>query len=183
MEMKFVNLRCILLFVIVISVTNCISEKRKIKMKLKKWYNKEILFSDDIKISSLDSVSIDDNFFTAKYKILTYIDTAGCTECKLKLYEWKLFKEEIAALDLDVSFLFIAWQKDYNILEELRYKNDFLYPFLYDAKGSMELLNKFSDIREYGTFLLDSCNRIKLIGSPIANDKLRGLYLEWMAEL
>ena len=26
-----------------------------------------------------------------KYKILTYIDTTGCTACRLKLFDWKLF--------------------------------------------------------------------------------------------
>ena len=30
-----------------------------------------------------------------KYKILTYIDTTGCTACRLKLFDWKLFIKEL----------------------------------------------------------------------------------------
>ena len=31
----------------------------------------------------------------ADYKVVTYIDSVGCTSCKLQLPRWKLFMQEV----------------------------------------------------------------------------------------
>ena len=33
-------------------------------------------------------------WFQKDYKILMYIDSTGCSSCRLKLFEWKQFIEE-----------------------------------------------------------------------------------------
>ena len=43
-----------------------------------------------------------------KYKILLYVDSTACTECKLQLYEWyKLIKGKSKYTD-SLSFIFVV---------------------------------------------------------------------------
>ena len=69
-------------------ILSCKNErKRKLSRELQSWQNKEIIFSPNLqaKILGKDTIiKIDNN----KLKIINYIDTSGCTECRLELYEW-----------------------------------------------------------------------------------------------
>ena len=46
------------------------------------------------------------NILDHKYKVLTYIDTTGCTACRLKLFDWKLFIKELNTFSEDIAFIF-----------------------------------------------------------------------------
>ena len=115
----------------------------------------------------------------ADYKVVTYIDSVGCTSCKLQLLRWKLFMQEVdSTLNRPVPFVFYFHPKD---MKELRYitrRDAFVYPVCFDEKDDFNRLNHFPDEMTFQTFLLDKDNRVAAIGNPVHNPKVKELYLK-----
>ena len=59
-----------------------------------------------------------------EYKVLIYVDTNSCTECRLKLYEWHKIIQEVDSNN-NVSFIFTIYTKDYPLVDFLKKKNRF----------------------------------------------------------
>lgn len=175
-------IRFISTFALLSLLVACNSKKREIAALVKTWQGKEIILPDTLsfKIQGRDTVYPD--FFTARYKILNYIDTTGCTSCRTRFYDWNLMQKQTDSLNLDVAYFFIAWVSEYEELELLQQINRCEIPCLYDKTGEVSRLNQFPPYPRMQTFLLDSLNRVILIGSPIENPKLRELYLKKMQE-
>ena len=133
---------------------------------------KRIIFPEEIKQRIIAS----DSMYANQYKVLNYIDTNGCTMCHLKLYEWRLLKKEIDSLKLNISFIFIAHLKDYSNLKKLQKINKFPIPIIEDITGIMTKQNNLPTNPLFQTFLLDSTNKILIVGNPINNPKLWNLY-------
>lgn len=172
---------CLLLSFLLLS-PGCDSKKKQLTKLVEKWQGKEILFPHEPEIKLYGRDTLCPELFTREYKILNYIDTNGCTECRLKLFDWQLLKEEADSLNLNVSFVFVAWVKNYQELETIQKINRFDSPILYDRRGQADSLNHFSDVPGFQTFLLDADNRVVLIGSPVGNQSLWDLYKKKMAK-
>lgn len=157
---------------------SCHYNRQGIKQIVNQWQNKEIIFPNSIK----DQIYTNDSTYENRYKILNYIDTSGCTACHLKLYEWNLLKKQTDSLNLNVSFIFIAYLNNYNKLTHLQKLNKCTIPILYDSLNIMNTTNHFPDDRMFQTFLLDKNNKVLLIGNPINNLKLWKLYIKTMSK-
>lgn len=72
----------VLLFLIMSSCKK--SETEHISFMLQQWQDREILFplNSVFTIQGMDTVNFPIN---RKWKVLTYVDSAGCTSCKLQL--------------------------------------------------------------------------------------------------
>lgn len=173
-------MKLISLLLILCLATSCNSRKREITRLVKEWKNKEILFPDHLEAKIYGQDTNCPDIWKAKYKILNYTDTSGCTECKMQLYDWKKLKQQTDSLGLEVSYLFIAWVKQYEELETLQSVNKCNIPFFYDPQGQMMQLNHFPSHDGFQTFLLDSANRVILIGNPLSSSTLRNLYIQTM---
>lgn len=180
--MKKTSLTLLLSLLFVAAFTGCNNRKREIARLVQSWQNKEILFPEDMEAKIFGRDTVCPDLFAKKYKILNYIDTIGCTACQAKLYEWKLRKEEADSLQLDAAFVFIATVEQYEELETLQHINKCDIPIFYDREGQLMQLNRLPQERGFQTFLLDSANRVLLIGNPATNDKLWQLYLKKMSE-
>lgn len=169
-----------IILVMCVLLPGCDQKKMKLTKLIKEWQGKEILFppNPEMKLYGQDTLCPD--LFGRDYKIVNYIDTNGCTECRMKLFDWQLLKEEADSLHLDVAFIFIAWVNDYEYLENLQKINHFDTPILYDRTGKADSLNHFPEAPGLQTFLLDKNNRIILIGSPVGNETLWNLYKKTM---
>ena len=90
---------------VVLLLCSCHSRRKEIARIVEEWKNKEVIFPDPllVKVQGRDTILPD--FQERKYKILNYIDTSGCTECRMKLAEWQLLKQEIDSLGYDVDIL------------------------------------------------------------------------------
>ena len=56
--------------------------------------------------------TVDFSLADADYKVVTYIDSVGCTSCKLQLPRWKLFMQEVdSTLNRLVPFVFYFTRK------------------------------------------------------------------------
>ena len=87
-----------------------------------------------------------------------------------------LKKKELSLLDKNPSFIFIVQSKNRNLTEH--YIREALpdIPVIYDSISNFISANGLPQESAYHTLLLDKNNRVRLIGSPINNDKLWELY-------
>lgn len=164
------SLLCLLL------LPGCNNKKQQLSKLVEAWQGKEIIFPDSLESRIFGRDTLCREIFEKEYKILNYIDTNGCTECQLKLFDWQMLKEELDSLECDVALVFVAWTNDYEKLEILQSVNRFDTPIFYDRKGRMDSLNQFPSSSLFHTFLLDRNNRVVLVGSPLGNEKLWDLY-------
>lgn len=174
------NMKKTTLFALLFSffLIGCHSKKREVTQLVNAWKNKEILLPDSLNFKVQGRDTLHSNWYFAKYKIVNYIDTAGCLSCRNKFYDWSLLQRATDSLNLSVAYLFIAWTKKYRELEILQQINCCEIPTLYDTNGEISQLNQFPSHPNFQTFLLDSLNRVILIGNPIENPKIRTLYLK-----
>ena len=81
----------------------------------------------------------------------------------------------------NVPFVFFFQTKD---VRELRYtlrRDSFLHPVCIDTEDSFYKLNRFPGEMMFQAFLVDSENRVKVIGNPIHNLSIKDLYLKEIA--
>ena len=154
------------------------SNKDKSFSLLQKWIGKELSFPARpvFTIQGKDTVEYP---IQNAYKILTYIDSTGCTSCKLKLAEWEKFITVVDSIrPHTVQFLFFLCPKNgMEIYQTLRVER-FKHPICIDEGDYLNKLNHFPADMAFQTFLLDNDNRVVAMGNPIHNLKVRELYLK-----
>ena len=169
------------MFVLLFMVSCTESDKERFTRLVKEWERKQINFPDHSVFTIQGKDTVDFPFMDADYKVVTYVDSAGCISCKLQLNRWKELVAEVDSLtDGAVPFLFYFQTKD---LKELRYltrREGFTYPVCFDEKDELDALNQFPDEMMFQTFLLDKDNKVVAVGNPIHNLKVKELYLELM---
>lgn len=152
--------------------TSCnthISETEKI---ITKWYQKEIVFPDNmIFVIKGDTVKYD--FAGANYKILTFADSSDCIGCRLKLNQWDTY---LSTINSDTKFIMVINNIDVNkIISQTKYDR-FNRPIFIDNKGIFLKNNEMPQDIQYQTFLLDSQNRVIVLGNPLFNRRVDSLY-------
>ena len=116
------------------------------------------------------------------YKVVVFVDSVGCISCKLQLPKWKEFIHEVDSLsDGNVPFVFFFQTKDVRELRYILRRDNFPYPVCIDTEDSFYKLNRFPGEMMFQTFLVDSENRVKVIGNPIHNLSVKDLYLKEIA--
>ena len=175
-----ITFKTLYIFVISLLIISCENKnKKEIIDTIAEWDGKEIVFPlhSVYTIQGEDTVYHNDEH--AKYKILTYVDTTGCTSCKLQLAKWKAFVSKIDSVSGGhVDFLFYMFPKDKKEFTYLMKRDKFTYPVCIDEKDSLNILNNFPKDDRFHTFLLDEQNRVVAIGNPIHNLKIKELYLK-----
>ena len=123
--------------------------------------------------------TVDFSFADAEYKIITYIDSVGCTSCKLQLPRWKEFMHEVDSLAQGkVPFVFYFHPKDVKELRYITRRDAFTYPVCFDEKDDFNALNRFPGEMTFQSFLLNRENKVIAIGNPVHNPKVKELYLQ-----
>ena len=160
-------------------LASCQESREEAMLRLvNEWNGKEIKFPSRSVFTIQGKDTVDFEFVDADYKVVTYIDSVGCTSCKLQLPRWKQLIEEVDSLTGgSVPFLFYFHPKD---LKELRYytrRDDFTYPVCFDEKDELNQQNQFPSDMTFHTFLLDRDNKVVAMGNPVLNPKVKELYL------
>ncbi len=117
------------------------------------------------------------DFDDAEFKIITYIDSVGCSSCQMRLSEWdELINELKADENISVNFVIIFHEKDsLDVIRELKI-NGFSHPITFDYNNLFIKCNPLPrDIRCH-TFLLDGNNKVLCVGNPVFNPKIKDLY-------
>ena len=172
-----IGIRLMLLLYIPFLLSCNESKNNQLISLLQEWESKEIIFP----INSVFTIQGNDTvqFSTdGKYKLLTYIDSVGCTDCKLNLQDWKQLIHEVDSISSgSTKVLFYLFPKNgLEIYQKFRIAR-FDYPVCIDREDSLNLLNRFPTDMTFQTFLLDSDNRVLAVGNPVQNLRIRELYL------
>ena len=146
-------------------------DKAQARKILNEWIDKEIFFPENLNFSIQGSERAS-NFAIrdSEYKIVAYVDSMGCTSCKLHLSEWDNYINNIDSLYPNkVQFLFFFFPKNgRDIYLTLRVER-FIYPICIDTLDVLNRINHFPSDIQYQTFLLDKNNKVMAIGNPIHN--------------
>ena len=106
-----------------------------------------------------------------------YVDSAGCSSCRLDLSLWQQLVEEADSLFHGrVGFLLYFQPKSEREMASLFAGNRFTYPVFMDLNGSINRLNRFRPEMQYQCFLLDKDNKVVMMGNPALNIRIWELY-------
>ena len=149
------------------------------------WTGKEIKFSKDLYCTSMgiDTTCVD--LYSDNYKILLYVDSLGCTSCRLKLTKWKKIINEsdtIFSTPPEFIFFFQPKQKEVEELQSIFKSNAFRHPVFVDKENKINMLNNFPSKVEYQCYLLDKDNKVIMVGNPSYNSGIWTLYKKVITE-
>ncbi|MDR1980566.1 MAG: DUF1573 domain-containing protein [Tannerellaceae bacterium] len=171
-----------LLFILSLLIFSCRGDKKKIDhitRLVAEWQGKEIVFPDNPIFTRYQTDTTDYRIPESEYKVLIYIDSMGCTSCKLQLPRWK---ELIAYTDSvtggTVPFLFFFHPKDMKEISYLLKREGFDFPICIDLQDELNKRNQFPPDITFQTFLLNKENKVVVIGNPIHNLAVKELYLK-----
>jgi len=95
---NFITMKHILIFHIVIAIAFLYScqdkQKKEIVQVVKEWQGKEIVFPEKMIFTQFGQDTVPYSLSESPYKIVMYVDSVGCTSCKLQLHKWKEFITE-----------------------------------------------------------------------------------------
>lgn len=178
--MKTLNLIILVLLPIFFSCKSEQKEKEKqIAELVNEWQGKEIKFPDNLIFTRYLTDTTDFQIPQSEYKVLVYVDSIGCTSCKLQLHKWiELIEYTDSATQGKVPFLFFFHPKDTKEIRYLLKCDGFDRPVCIDLDDRLNKLNKFPADMTFQTFLLDKNNKIVVLGNPVHNTALKDLYLK-----
>ena len=173
------NRLSILFLLCLLAFSSCkrAEEKQQITGMVDEWMNKEILFPSDSKFTSMGK-DVPSLLKDWNYAVVSYVDSSGCTACKMQLDGWKVWMNKEKALfdKTNTVFLFYVQARDYKEFVSTLKEYNFDYPVCIDMDDSLNKLNHFSTDDAYRTFLLDKNRRVIALGNPNFNLKVRRLY-------
>lgn len=173
--MKYLGV-CLLITILV----SCNDSKvHELELIIKRWDGKELFFPSEITLFQKRTDTVDRLIETYSFKILSYVDSLGCTSCKLQLPKWKVLIGELDSItNGNVDVLFFMHPKDRKEIEYILRRDHFDYPVCIDEADSLNKLNHFPTDERFQTFLLDKNNKVLAIGNPVHNPKVKALYLK-----
>lgn len=166
----------LLLFIIGTLFLSCQeTEKERANRLVREWDGKEVVYPNKMNFTTLGK---DTNYsFNSEYTIVTYIDSVGCSSCKLQLPKWRRLIAHLDSIS-DTSVLFFLHPKDKNDMNYILEREYFAHPVCFDEEDAFNKLNQFPSDMMFQTFLLDKDNKVIAIGNPVHNPKVKELYLK-----
>lgn len=166
------------LVVYILFFSSCVGTSRKdMEVLVEEWMHKEIIFPNNIifTIQGRDTIEFSN---LNGFKIINYVDSTGCTLCKMRLTNWAHFMREVDSVSTDsVQFLFFFSPKNERDLRYALKVDHFKYPVCIDQLDTLNKLNHFPDDTRFQTFLLDGNNQVVAIGNPVNSEKIKYIYL------
>lgn len=98
----------LMIFLLGLALFSCTDSKNKeVATLLQEWEGRRIVFPSNptFTIQGEDTVEY---HIKNTYKILIYIDSTGCTSCKLRFTEWRIFMSEVDSIRPNM-LQFLSW--------------------------------------------------------------------------
>lgn len=144
----------------------------------KAWLGREIQIPETLTAKVYNRDTLCNDLLHKKYKILTYVDSTDCAECKLQLYYWYKLIQETRPYADSLAVVLIIHAQNPKAIQILSQQYHFNYPIFYDKGGKMNKLNHFPGKIDLQTYLLDENNKVLLVGSPLHDEVLKQSYLK-----
>lgn len=172
--MRYTLLYIITLFLL-FSCSNKTEQEERYAEIVSQWQGREIklpaVMTDFL---TGDTINLDDADFT----ILTYVDSAGCTGCKMKLPLWNEF---IKVLDSISQYDFRSVMVVHSTNEtDIRYtlnQYDYNHDVYVDTYNNIGKNNTFPEELVFQSFLIDRSHRVVAIGNPVYASGIQELYV------
>ena len=111
---------------------------------VEEWQGKEVRFPETPVFTRQLSDTVDYRIPETEYKVLVYVDSIGCTSCKLQLPKWKEFITYVDSVSGgQVPFLFFFQSKDNKELRYILKRDNFRLPVCVDSQNEFGKLNRF----------------------------------------
>lgn len=116
----------------------------------------------------------------SSYKMVVYVDSAECTPCSLsKLRFWNPLIKRARKEKVKIDYVFIVAPKksemdDINLELSITDLQSSIYldtAYVFRKKNP-----SIPNDRKYHSFLLDRNNKIRFVGSPVDNEKIKAIY-------
>lgn len=119
---------------------------------------------------------------TLPLKIVNFLD-GDCSTCLMKIHFWEEFVSELnAKRHINIPVMMYAYSYFEDNIRDYMNKEWDNRPWQFDKNRYFIERNELYDLR-LQTVLLDSENRVILIGDPLLNPKLRKLYMKTIISL
>lgn len=118
------------------------------------------------------------------FAIINYVDSTGCTSCKLHTEGWNMFIEKTKDCNSPIDIIFIVHPHVFSDVNEIINNNcTNQIKVICDTKNRWKDYNKLSQKEMLHTFLINKDNNIVMVGSPITNVEISDLMLKVMKDL
>ena len=177
-------MKTVLLYILLITAFFSCDNEQKEKEKqilqlVNEWQGKQIVFPENTVFTRYLTDTTNYQIPQSEYKVLIYVDSIGCTSCKLQLHKWKeLIEYTDSVTQNKVPFLFFFHPKDAKEIRYLLKRDGFDRPICIDLDDRLNKLNKFPADMTFQTFLLDKNNKVTVLGNPVHNTAVKDLYLK-----
>ncbi|MBD5376052.1 MAG: DUF1573 domain-containing protein [Bacteroides sp.] len=177
------SIKLIALLVLTIGLSSCSGRVAREQDALSTIIGQEITFPSEM-VWQIQNTTLDDFLqSTPDYRIVTYVDSAGCTPCAMKLPLWNGVMDELASIpDTDIELLMIVKSPKTFDLDYTVRSSSFLHPVCYDSAGVFSRYTTLPDKASHRTFLVDSDCKILAVGNPAVNPKVRELYRQIISD-
>jgi hypothetical protein len=178
-----VSTKCIYIIIAIFYFTliRCITVVNSNHSDLKDYFGKSIDLLDTLPayLPYIDSLIPLKNLNLKKfpYKLIIYIN-GDCFTCFQELIDWAILSDEFSKDKIPVSFLFYLHTTDFGIYKDYLKKYKIVDPVVLDIQDLFITKNSLKSNQVLNVILIDSEEKIKLIGNPLINNALRALYIE-----
>ncbi|MDE7459246.1 MAG: DUF1573 domain-containing protein [Muribaculaceae bacterium] len=163
-------------------ISSCNDKRAAHTNIIAEWVGREIVMPDDL-VYQIQDDTIDLDLSRPDFKIINYIDSTGCTSCRMKLTMWSDLINELKSLpDVDVEVIMIVNSIDSKEIVNILHRDNYLNPIVIDRDNLFDSLNDLPPKSEHHTFLLDAENKVIAVGNPVFNPKIRDLFLRQIVE-
>lgn len=167
---------------IILLFSSCSNNYRQRRNVVENLVGKEIILPEGLKYQIFDT-PFEYDFDDSDFKIITYIDSTGCTSCNMKLSSRNISIDEFKLLEeVEVNYLLVINSRDPKEIIQLLRMGNFSHPVVIDTEGEFVKYNEMPAVSAYRTFLLDNSNRILALGDPVTNPKIMELYKKIMSD-
>lgn len=164
------------IFFVFLSVFSCTTNEEKIQ-SLSLNYMKQFPLLKDTEIRHFTEIEkikgINEINSKNGYKVIKLI-TTECAACFLEMEDWTSFITS-KKLNSELEIYFIAVGKRNDYFDHVMKNYNYPFTIYIDEKNSFVDLNNLN-FYSRETFLLNSENKVSLIGSPVANELVYDLY-------
>ena len=168
--------------ILLLLLFSCSEKKQSLPELLETWQGKVVSFPTNPVFTRYGKDTVDFNIHPSPYTILFYVDSNSCVDCKLKLNEWKQFKQEVDSSGGEVQYLFFIHNKRPKYVRNILRSGNFDWPVCLDQKNELDHLNQFPEDEQFHAFLLDRNFRVLVVGDPMRNLEIRNLYLKHISK-
>ena len=166
----------IIILIIVISCT--LTKEEKLKKEMLSCLDKSIIFPEAVVFTSCidDTISVSLN---ASFKVIHYVDSNGCIECRMNLKGWQAFANYLDSVSSNAvkTFIFIHPAK-FKYASSPILKANYTQPVCIDMNDEFGITNRELLSHGFNTFLLDDKNRVVAVGYPITTPAIGDVYLK-----